>query len=162
MSLFFRTSLLLSVIIISKQDNNPNTSDIESPPYNVTELQAFHSHMNNTYYTGTWAKEKGLNYFNHDSSTIDLFISIKNITMEGIEIDLKYTLHDGSYKDRWFVMEQSYFLFYGNDINSDIKYIMKDTSVNLRSKFFEYRPVDFRVFNQYDLLIDQSTVTNNT
>ena len=74
-------------------------------------------------YHGKWLNNtESLLNFKHSSGYIKLKIKINKITKYGREINLKFMIDDGFYKDNWVIVDQVYLYFLYNEEDSDINY----------------------------------------
>jgi hypothetical protein len=117
---------------------------------NNKELYNFQQAIEKIRYEGKWVMGSRNNSFLTAASGImELHIGVYNITANGREIQMKFVIQDGEYKDNWYIIEQNYLYFYNNDADSDVGYNITDSDIVLYDKGYSFRQSTIKAYNLF-------------
>jgi hypothetical protein len=116
------------------------------------ELEKFHKAISLIEYEGTWTNSTSQNdLFEQTSGLIKLQIIVSNISRNGKDLQLRFTINDGVYKDRWFVIEQEYLYFNISGADSDIYYNITESEVTMTDAAVgKYRSTLIQAYNLFN------------
>jgi hypothetical protein len=126
--------------------NSTNTTESS----NNTELYNFHQVIDRVQFEGTWVNGSRMNdFFSTDSGIMKLQIGVYKITANGREIQMRFIIQNGLYKDSWYMIEQNYLYFFNNDADSDIAYNVTDVDITLEDKGLSFRQSTIKAYNLF-------------
>jgi hypothetical protein len=150
----FKGNFNRKLIQIIENPKDYPTEDVFNATFpNDLILNDFHNAIHQMQFEGFWINGTRNNTFlETNSGAIKMQVGIYNITKNGREVQIKFTIQDGEYRNSWYIIEQSYVYFFNNDQDSDYKYNITDNEIVLNDKNVTYRQSTIKalhLFNYY-------------
>lgn len=127
-----------------------NTTDNTSG----TSVDLFHKMVNMKKFEGIWTtnSESHITGFERESGLLSISVKIFKISKNGREINFRFIISDGFYRNNWMVVDQAFLYFNENDSDSDIIYQFNNNVVKLTNKGNRFRGSEIRcnkLYNHY-------------